>query len=766
MDGTISVAAPAVLSVFGRTGAVVAASGDYNAAQVTNAVDQTGSYADPPWIISLAWSKIIGAPAFMTDPLTTKGDLLGRSDTTTTRLPVGTNGQVLTADSTQALGIRWATPTGGGGSQTPWLQDIDGAEYQLKNTGNVGIANPLTAFPVSAAASTHLVVGGAGTAGLITAASTNTSADSLVGSIGFANYTLAGADKRVAAISTLIGTTADSGIIAFYTWDAGNIGERMRIAANGYVGINTSNPVGMFQVREGVDQNLTFRPTGNNFTAIQATNDAVTTYVPMEYAASVHAFTNGFVGISTINPSCLLSLGTGVADHKLGVYDGGTGNWYGFGIRSGILGYFTPSTGSHTFYTGDIPAPRVTILNTGLVGINNPSPGYLLEITGGRTVADANNEPYAIGLRYNITSPITWTGCDVNGNFLFSNTAGTPNVEIYQDGQVFINRSTIWSKGRQIAWSNRIGTSYGDSAIEVRQSNEQSGVIGNLNYAPRISFHWPGINAVQIGIAENSVLRTFDSLGTGYATFACGTLRVYGPAAIGTNAQVVQAGDLSVSRDSSPGTGAIFFANTGSHFLYYDGAQFEITDPILVNGACNVTGPGTFLRVLIGNGAVAGLDGDLSISRNSSVNTGAIFFGNDLNRYLLYNGTHFQFQTAPGGTLYINGQTVMLNPPSDIRVKTNIRDLTGGLLLITRLRPREFEYTGMDVFQGRAVSLIAQELQEVAPQAVQKQHAKLRIEDTEFTELLTFNPTEITMHLILAVQQLEQRIKTLEARVN
>lgn len=84
----------AVSSVFGRVGDVVAQDGDYTAAQITNAVDQTQSYANPDWIASLDASKI----------------------------------------------------TNIGSLQTPWLQNIDGAGFQLSNAGNVGIGTPASNF--------------------------------------------------------------------------------------------------------------------------------------------------------------------------------------------------------------------------------------------------------------------------------------------------------------------------------------------------------------------------------------------------------------------------------------------------------------------------------------------------------------------------------------------------------------------------------------------------------------------------------------------
>jgi hypothetical protein len=61
-----------------------------------------------------------GVPAWTTTadvtPLTTKGDLF-TFDTADARLGVGANGTVLTADSAEATGLKWATPS----SSSPYL---------------------------------------------------------------------------------------------------------------------------------------------------------------------------------------------------------------------------------------------------------------------------------------------------------------------------------------------------------------------------------------------------------------------------------------------------------------------------------------------------------------------------------------------------------------------------------------------------------------------------------------------------------------------
>jgi hypothetical protein len=55
------------------------------------------------------------APSTITlvSPLTTKGDLYTRNTTDGVRLGVGTNGFVLTADSGEATGLKWAAGTSG-----------------------------------------------------------------------------------------------------------------------------------------------------------------------------------------------------------------------------------------------------------------------------------------------------------------------------------------------------------------------------------------------------------------------------------------------------------------------------------------------------------------------------------------------------------------------------------------------------------------------------------------------------------------------------
>jgi hypothetical protein len=116
-------------------------------------------------------------------PLTTKGDLYGY-DTTNARVPIGTNGQVLTADSTAALGLKWATPSAGGGGKV--LQ----------------VVNATTTTAVSSSSATHADTG-------LTATITPTASTSkilvLVSQTGLKKT--AGASNTFLALKLLRGST-------------------------------------------------------------------------------------------------------------------------------------------------------------------------------------------------------------------------------------------------------------------------------------------------------------------------------------------------------------------------------------------------------------------------------------------------------------------------------------------------------------------------------------------------------------------------------
>jgi len=82
-------------------------------------------------------SAVFFADAGFTSPLTTKGDLFTYS-TTNNRLGVGTNGQVLTADSTTSTGIKWATSSSGATytTYTPVLKQGATTQTITVNSGN------------------------------------------------------------------------------------------------------------------------------------------------------------------------------------------------------------------------------------------------------------------------------------------------------------------------------------------------------------------------------------------------------------------------------------------------------------------------------------------------------------------------------------------------------------------------------------------------------------------------------------------------------
>jgi hypothetical protein len=128
---------------------------------------------------------------------------------------------------------------------------------RITAAGKVGIGNPASLSAGNTPPSyPELIVGLAvddenGSSGLISACANTTESDGQVGLFGFANYAVPAANKLIAAIDCETAGALNSGVLKFHTWNAGVVGERMRITAAGRVGIGNNAAVLPYEAAAG-----------------------------------------------------------------------------------------------------------------------------------------------------------------------------------------------------------------------------------------------------------------------------------------------------------------------------------------------------------------------------------------------------------------------------------------------------------------------------------------------------------------------------------
>jgi hypothetical protein len=113
--------------------------------------------------------------------------------------------------------------------------------------------------------------------------------------------------------------------------------------------------------------------------------------------------------------------------------------------------------------------------------------------------------------------------------------------------------------------------------------------------------------------------------------------------------------------------------------------------------------------------------------------------------------------TLGTGLLYTNGGTLTSTNPSDSRLKDNISDISWGLSHILKLRPVSYHWKTDEINQGVQFGFIAQEVQEVMPEAIK--------EFGEDVKYLGLEKDAIYATLVKAIQEQQAQIEELKAMI-
>ncbi|WP_413587033.1 tail fiber domain-containing protein [Bdellovibrio sp. HCB274] len=657
-------------------------------------------------------------------PTTTKGDLIVRDGTSDIRLGVGTNGQMLTVDSTQASGLKWSTPTVGtvtnvtataplsvaNGGTTPSISISSGTGLgqvlrwnttawasSYFNFADLKSAAGLTQIPNSCTASQTLVwqtPSDTFACTNISVSGTNFAAQSA--GLVFAGPTAGSAAPtfRALASSDLPAGTLDgtgtAGYVPYYS-DANTLTNSNIFTSSSNIGIGTATPAALLHVSQTL-------PDGSKpvvkFENLKSNISGLTTLAALA------------PNISDTYPKMNILVGKDYANYQAGSIE--------YNYNSTDSAQRRLSIG-HKGYT-----PNFHITEPGKVGIGTTSPPSPLSVVGGAFFGDKATFPtdfssietnsYVNSLYYdtattgNYAAFSAWMRVGPAANSTHSSQASTAGLSFNVPASVTVNSTSqaMWISATRNRYSANVDSGKVESLIGANI------VYGHENSVPA---NTPTTtNAYGVLISPNSATGTITNMYDMYlGTKTAGATitnryGVYQSDSAATNVFKGRIGIGTTTPDASLDVVGHGIFNTGNEFTNIRLGQ-EINDNIFAdNSAGKIYGGGLWFRV---HDATQGsLYRDILYLNDN----GRVGIGIPLPTYTLHvNGS------VAGTSAYVN--------LSDERLKNNIQRIPNALAKVERLRGVTYEWNHevhpeLKLSERQELGVIAQEVEAIFPQAV------------------------------------------------
>jgi hypothetical protein len=197
------------------------------------------------------------------------------------------------------------------------------------------------------------------------------------------------------------------------------------------------------------------------------------------------------------------------------------------------------------------------------------------------------------------------------------------------------------------------------------------------------------------------------------------------------------------------GSGYFNIANiTGGHLTFNNSSTIGSTERMRINSSGQVA-IGTTSPDGVSNLTVKSANstaGQELVSIHHTATSGTVYFMSFMT----------EASGADRGYITYNQSVMALATASDISLKENIRDLTGGLDLIKQIKPRVFDWKE-EGKNSDQVGFIAQEIEEIKPEWVYEK---------EGIKLLSSNLPDSIPYLIKAIQEQQTQIEALQAEIN